>query len=588
MSPNNTLWNNGPGPFSRLHLHDGTTNVLQVSYRPWMDNGITCTTNGDQMYIGHKVEPGTDQTSAVIQWGDNDAPAAGPDVLKFLFTSAFTGGSGSSSSDGLELGRFHPQGWLGLGNWQAAAAQPNERLDLLSRTIRLRDFAHPTLYRNDNHDRVLVADAADGRVYWRPASTLSTADCDWVVQPGQPHVSSVYSGSACAWNEKHGVGVGVDVPKFKLHARHFNDELLSPTAVFGESYFDGPQSPGAAVQGVLGRASSVLLSGPLMQQRAYGVKGEAFGSRSTVGVFGNADITAATGGQAAETYGLMGLAMANGNSDHCVGVFGRASGATDPMNDWAGWFEGNVNIQGGNLYINEVLQISDAALKTEIEDAVGMLEVVAALQPMSYQFNTEAVQGMHLPEGPRVGLLAQELEAVLPALVHEVRMPAKYDTLGAMIQAAQTYKTVNYVGLIPYLIGAVKELSAQHAAMQAELAACCIAPPTDSDQRMLHGNGAGMDAEGRLTPAQERLLRIAPNPFTDRTTLYYTLERSGRAQLIANSADGRDLRVLSEAQREAGEYQYVWSTEGLAPGVYYVTLLLDGEPLVKRAVKVGR
>ncbi len=29
LSPNNTLWVNGPGPFSRLHLHDGTTSVLQ-------------------------------------------------------------------------------------------------------------------------------------------------------------------------------------------------------------------------------------------------------------------------------------------------------------------------------------------------------------------------------------------------------------------------------------------------------------------------------------------------------------------------------------------------------------------------------
>ncbi len=34
-----------------------------------MDNGITFTTNSDQMYIGHKVESGTDQTSAVIQRG---------------------------------------------------------------------------------------------------------------------------------------------------------------------------------------------------------------------------------------------------------------------------------------------------------------------------------------------------------------------------------------------------------------------------------------------------------------------------------------------------------------------------------------
>src|SRR5690606_23399286 len=67
LSPNGTLWTNGPGPFSRLHLHDGTTAVLQASYRSWMDNGITFTTNSDQMYIGHKVETGFDQTAAVVR-----------------------------------------------------------------------------------------------------------------------------------------------------------------------------------------------------------------------------------------------------------------------------------------------------------------------------------------------------------------------------------------------------------------------------------------------------------------------------------------------------------------------------------------
>jgi hypothetical protein len=59
-------------------------------------------------------------------------------------------------------------------------------------------------------------------------------------------------------------------------------------------------------------------------------------------------------------------------------------------------------------------------------------------------------------------------------------------------------------------------------------------------------------------------------------------------QLLANSADGKALKVLQEATLEAGAYQYNWETTDLTPGVYYVTLLLDGEPLVKKAVKVVR
>lgn len=31
-------------------------------------------------------------------------------------------------------------------------------------------------------------------------------------------------------------------------------------------------------------------------------------------------------------------------------------------------------------------------------------------------------------------------------------------------------------------------------------------------------------------------------------------------------------------------YQHAWSTMELSPGVYYATLLLAGEPIVKKAV----
>ena len=102
---------------------------------------------------------------------------------------------------------------------------------------------------------------------------------------------------------------------------------------------------------------------------------------------------------------------------------------------------------------------------------------------------------------------------------------------------------------------------------------------TNTGQRFVY---LGIGRAGTITSAQERLLRIAPNPFTDRTTLYYALERAGRAQLLVNRSDGRDLFVLSDAQREAGAYEVKRDTNALLPGMYYVTLLLDGEPVVKR------
>ena len=183
-----------------------------------------------------------------------------------------------------------------------------------------------------------------------------------------------------------------------------------------------------------------------------------------------------------------------------------------------------------------------------------------------------------------MGFVAQEVQAVLPGIVRSFHQPARFDSLCAEIAPSFNYMGVNYTEVIPLLVAGMQQQQAQIDQLQAQLDACCVSP---SDDGTRSSRGSAPD-EDSLTPTQKRLLRIAPNPFTDRTTLYCTLERAGRMQLLANSSDGRDLRMLSEGQREAGEFQYEWSTEHLAPGVYYVTLLLDGEPVVKRAVKVGR
>jgi len=57
---------------------------------------------------------------------------------------------------------------------------------------------------------------------------------------------------------------------------------------------------------------------------------------------------------------------------------------------------------------------------------------------------------------------------------------------------------------------------------------------------------------------------------------------------MVHGSDGRGLRVLHEAAMEPGSYQLLWDTNALAPGMYYVTLLLDGQPMVEKAVKVAR
>ena len=186
------------------------------------------------------------------------------------------------------------------------------------------------------------------------------------------------------------------------------------------------------------------------------------------------------------------------------------------------------------------------------------------------------------------------METVLPNLVRTVHHPAELDSLGNVLHPDMEVKTVNYNALIPISIAAIKEqqgtiltlqsqvaeLIGTLAAVQEQLAACCAAP-TDADQR-------NRMQETGTVEGLERNLLINPNPFVGQTMLTYTLDRSGAVSLMANSADGKQLHALVQANMEAGQYQFEWNTADLAPGIYYVTLLLDGEPIVKKAVKVQR
>ncbi len=253
-----------------------------------------------------------------------------------------------------------------------------------------------------------------------------------------------------------------------------------------------------------------------------------------------------------------------------IGVYGEAR-------DWAGWFQGDTWTQGIGFFTAGAFTISDQSLKENVAEVPEeeTSAVVSQLHPVSYTFTPEAVEDLNVPEGEQVGLLAQELEQVLPGLVKEVVHPAVMDTLGNVIQAEQTLKTVNYTGLIPYLIADNQRLQARLDDMQEMIAACCAA---GADQR------AAQPASAALL---ETDLRIIPNPVADRTELRYTVGSEGRVRLEITDASSRIIQVQDEGTRTTGTFSYGWDTTSLAAGTYFCTLCVNDEPLVKKAVKLN-
>ncbi|MBL0127366.1 MAG: tail fiber domain-containing protein [Flavobacteriales bacterium] len=331
----------------------------------------------------------------------------------------------------------------------------------------------------------------------------------------------------------------------------------------------------------------------------YAVWGTSINGTTNYGVWGYAYQGIADGDA---YYGVRGEAHSYDEDDLVHGV--HAVAPTSGADFYALYAEGRTHSPTGNW------TDSDEMLKENIEDLTGGLGRVMQLQPKTYNFRTDQFGFMGLPDGQEYGLIAQELQLVVPELVRTIHRPADIDSLGNVVHPAIEFKAMRYDGLIPILISAVKEqntmitglqqqvadgqnptdevaalqdqltaLQMQMAAMQAQLEGCCASGG-------LRQEGGSTLGSAENASGDARKLLIQPNPFDTHTSLFYTLERSGRAQLLVNSADGKDLRVLAEAQREAGQYQFEWNTSDLAPGLYYVTLLLDGEPIVKKAVKV--
>lgn len=587
-----------------------------------MDNGITFTTNSDQMYIGHKVETGTDQTAAVIQWGDNNAPTAGPDVLKFLFAAGYSSGNfGIGGLNGLELGRFHPQGFFGLGDFQSVSLQPTERLDLLTGRVKVREL--PLNPPANTMTKVLVVDDSNpfspeyGVIKWRDVSTIggggNACASGWTLNGN--NAVTAYDGNPCPPQAIDRVGIGATFPLYgKLHVEHTNTSGTghvgvytkvvggSTATAFQSSTSGASSNRGVYAQvtggdnniGVIGGVSGGTTNNMAGQFHAsgglYGVGVEAISTGSsslsrgvkasaangsyTYGVDGFGQVNS---GSVTDVIGVRGIAQSYNNATRTIGVYGDNSGTT-VANSWAFWSDGSTFSMGGANWIP-----SDEHLKTDVQDLTDATALLGQLSPKTYRYDGDTYPFLAFRQGRQYGIMAQELEQVLPDAVRSVTRPAELDEDGHVIVAEATFKAVNHEALIPLLIASNKEQQLRISRLEEMVAACCSDPDGSRSQQHTISSEPALDDR-----SDDRKLRIVPNPFNESTTVYYALERDGRIQLMANSADGRDLRMLQEADLIAGDYQFQWNTAPLTPGMYYVTLLLDGQPILKKAVKVDR
>ena len=376
---------------------------------------------------------------------------------------------------------------------------------------------------------------------------------------------------------------------------------------------------------------------------AYGGYGGSYGSGATYGVYGNTGSGSAVRGVSSSGYGVYGSSnyigvwgvgdyglygsggrfgvWANGSA---YGVYGESTdgnggrfysangygiyaitGRAD--NNWAGVFDGDV-------YCYNNYETSDKNLKKNITEFTGAMSIINKLKPKNYEFITEGkLASLNLPRGHHYGLIAQDVELVLPNLVkesvHDLNFTKSKDiepladgkeaiaiqndpsaaiqkTPSAAIQKEQvqvaenvTLKAVNYTELIPIIVKGMQELYADKDKKINDLQQQIDELKAMVQSLSKHGGSATAFSTAFLK-------QNVPNPVKNNTVISYFLPgNTDKAQIRLTDSKGSALKYYTVSN---GEGQININSSELPSGIYYYTLYINDKKIDTKQMIVAK
>jgi hypothetical protein len=504
--------------------------------------GLSISNNSDKAFFGSRNN-GTDLTDAVIAWGDNsDAnpnPDGSVDKLIFEFHGATNGACGNSTRS--EIARMLPNGNVGIG-----FTNPSEKL-----TVGGSVLVDAKEENTGTFDKALKFGSFNsGEAIGSQRSTTGNFfGLDFYTDYGK-RMSITNSGN---------VGIGTSTPRGQLEVSNTNKNNFASVSIF----YDAQSATGSAM-GTYSEAVS--------KDNQFNIGGDFEASNaqnSNYGLFADA-----AGGQFAT-----GAYFTAQNAPFCVGVYASSSapsGANNP-NNCAGYFDGDIGTSS-NFWIT-----SDEKLKTNVKKFENGLDQLKKLEPKTYDFKNEEFQNsMNLPVGNQIGIMAQNIQSVFPNLVKEKMAPGHLDTKTHKKLGEDTkFLAVNYIGLIPVLVEATKELDAkteENAKLKAALdnTNATVAALQQQINDICSGGCVGL--KGSSTDAagtSNALLQNVPNPFSQSTTIGYVLNSGTAAYMNINGLDGKTIKHIELTTK--GQGSVTINANELNAGTYTYSMYVDGK-----------
>lgn len=240
-----------------------------------------------------------------------------------------------------------------------------------------------------------------------------------------------------------------------------------------------------------------------------------------------------------------------------------------------GWFQGAgwaVYSNGSSLAAGGSWVPSDAQLKTNIDEIHDALGILQHLKPKTYNYaSAEFESYVNLPTTQQFGLIAQEVQEVLPSLVKDASIPSQIDQQSSeMVAPSPTLeiKVMNYDQLIPILVQAVKDQQVEIDQLRVQLNSCCVFGTirSQSEQSSLPINAK----EESIVLNQN-----TPNPFAEKTTIQVELpEGFGKAEVFFFDQTGRQIKSMMITDCSVCILNVF--ADDLSSGIYTYALVVDG------------
>ena len=230
------------------------------------------------------------------------------------------------------------------------------------------------------------------------------------------------------------------------------------------------------------------------------------------------------------------------------------------------------NIYAGTVYASGQQLTSDRRAKRNIRILENATPYLLSLKPVRFDFNREVIAVEADQATDKIGFIAQEVEPVLPELVH-------YDTLSDLY-------SMDYVSLIPVLTKGFQEqdsvIRRQQALLEAQagliaglaeqlndLQALLVSEKPSSLPKKNPVAGAKKQMEGNV------LYQNTPNPFNRETRIRYGLSKEVRmAKIVLYDMNGLQLKAYELPLQTEGEW--VLQAGNLPSGIYLYGLIVDG------------